>query len=146
MGSGNPFTILEAEIAFTFGSDPIVPLWAGGCAEEISLNDEYKEQTLEYPGLPNSGVKHVDETHLIDIGNLWLANLDGSVPVMPNVVRNQVYTLVIVWFDEETGYFAKRTYYEVTARSQRVRTPNQSLSYRAALMIDLAGFAERPDL
>jgi hypothetical protein len=70
-----------------------------------------------------------------------------ATPVMPKIERGQVYNMVVVWFDEDTLAWNKRTYSGVMGRSQRVGSDAfQNLSFRAKRMVEISGFGTKPDL
>jgi hypothetical protein len=153
--NANPFLLLEATVAFYFESATPQRLWMGGHAERMTLTRDFKERLLYRPGDPFGAGYYDDESHEIEIDNLWLQSLGSGQ--MPAITRNQKLTLVIVWYDEEVQCFAKRTYYGVTARGQKTQGQiasgrsqsdgMQSLRFRAAYMApEIAGLGGKPDL
>jgi hypothetical protein len=130
-----PVTILEADIRLYDGDEKYI----GGCAENITLTDEYEQRKVEYPGVATAKRKKVDESHVIEIANLWLIDLSVDPPVVPDLDPDAVYELVIEWTDEDTGYRATRTYEGVTLRGDRITTPNQNLTFDAETVQNEAG-------
>lgn len=139
MISGNTFIVEEANIALRIGGKNGVRVWIGGCAQRLTLNKTLTEAERQIPGRRFTEVDHVDEAHAIEIENVWLQDTAPLDPIMPELERGRVYTLVISWKDGETGYFNKRTYYGVTGQAQRVGPEAlQNLTYRAQRMVEWA--------
>ena len=140
--SGNAFIIEEANITLRTGDENGLEYWIGGCANNLSLNKEFQERPIETPGQPYSEADHENESHVIEMENVWLMKTDGpDLPLMPFMQRGQAYALVIEWRDRETGYQNKRTYRGVTWRAQKVGSQAmQNVTFRAQSMAEYAGF------
>jgi hypothetical protein len=139
---GNPFVIEEADIAF-YKEGTTEQYWLGGCAQTLRLRKELTEFLSEVPGARYGRTFHVNEAHSIEIENVWLMKNDAVPFLMPEIPRNQRLTMVIVWLDEETGFWTKRTYYGVTAREQIVSGgPMQNLTLRAEYYVAESGEGE----
>lgn len=131
-----PVIIFEADIqliSVTNGEQ-----YFGACAENITLTDEYEQRKVEYPGVATTKRKKTDESHTIEIGNLWLIDLTVDPPVIPDLDPGDLYRLIIEWTDLDTGYKAKRTYEGVTLRGDRITTPNQNLTFDAETVENVA--------
>lgn len=140
MGASNTFIVEEAQIAVTLGSDSGVKVWIGACAQKLTLTDEFAEVALQYHGEPFEEVKHVNESHKIEIENVWLLDTSIAPPIIPLIRRGQVLNMVIVWQDADTGFWNKRTYFNATGQIQRIGEAGfQNLNYRAQRMIPEAG-------
>jgi hypothetical protein len=135
-----PVTILEADISFWPEDDlPTQQAFIGGCAENIVCSDDYEKRSIEYPGVATAKKKKINESHVIEIGNLWLIDTSQDPPVVPDIDPDATYQMIIEWTDEDTGYRAMRTYTGVTIRGQRVTTPNQNLTFDAETMLQEGG-------
>jgi len=132
--NGIPLTILEADISFYDPAHPGAQIWIGGCADNIVCTDEYPRRDVEIPGVAQAKKKKIGESHVIEIGNLYLIDASTNPPGVPDIDPDLPYTMVIEWTDEDTGLRAKRTYGAVTLRGQKVTTPNQNLTFDAETM------------
>jgi hypothetical protein len=146
MSEGNPFVVFEAEVYVTVeGSDAgLAEVWLGGCAERIVMNIEPDETLVEFHGHPFRTTHHGEEKHTIDLTNVWLLDINSTTPVgamgMPRLRRNQRMTMVILWQDDDTGYWNKRVYFGVTWRGQRINElPLQEIPLRAERMVERSG-------
>lgn len=139
---GTPFIIEEADIRLKVGDEDGVEVWIGGCAQNLTLTDEFQEQAIEMPGKAFGEVQHVNESHVIEIENVWLMKTDGpDLPIMPIMQRGRVFALVIDWVDEETRNQNRRTYQGVTWRAQRVGSQAmQNVTFRAESLAEYPGF------
>jgi hypothetical protein len=137
--TGNPFVIQEADIRLYFDGDDGRKVWLGGCAERLTLTDEFEETVEKRPGVPFGRRKHTDESHSIEIELVWLlGNELAQEPQMPRIARGQVYKLVIEWKDQETGLSNRRTYLGVTGKAQRIADTNTftNITYSAEQMFE----------
>lgn len=114
---------------FQVGESGDVEKFIGGCAEKITMNSEYDQRKIEYPGVATPKRKKVGEAHTVEIENLWL--LDTNAHELPDIDPDLLYRLEINWTEDATFSHASRIYEGVTLRGDRVTLPAQNLTFDA---------------
>lgn len=139
---GTPFILEEATIRLKVGDENGEEVWIGACAQGLTLSSDLEERKIQIPGQRFTEVDHEDESHVIEIENVWLMKTDGpDLPVMPLMQRNRLFALVIDWTDEESGNQNRRYYQNVTWRAQRVGDrAMQNITFRASALAEYPGF------
>jgi hypothetical protein len=156
-----PFSQWEADIA-VYLSDAsgntvggASPIWLGGTPSKSNFSDGFKEEEANISGQPGVNIQHLEETHGIELENVWMARADqpvgGVVPVeVLGLDRNQFYSIAIIWTDEETGVWVKRVYYGVKLPELSMSTENQvmaqKMKFEGGTMLQTAGTPQQaPD-
>lgn len=127
------------------GSD----IFLGAAAEKARMWGEYKERSIQRHGRKFSATYHEDEEHFIEVENVRTVSIQEQAFAATELRRNERYALVVVWYDEDTRVWGKRTYLGVTAQPVKIGDNhiNQTLRFRAETMeSETAGLGERPSL
>lgn len=136
-----PFTLYEAEWRLFKESSSTVSLYMGGCLEGFNARVTYDSHRMLPHGDPYGYDKNVDESHSIEISNLWVQQ--RVTARMPSLNRDGQWILVVVWRDKETGVWAKRTYWKVVQSNQGLMDEGevfyQNLSFSARYMVEESG-------
>ena len=139
-----PLQLLNAMVTFyrtDAAGNAFLQEWMGGIAENLTLTETPKERILERSGAARGQARHEEVEYGIEWESLWLHN--GTA--MPRIGRNVRLVAVIVWQEEESGAWNRRTYYGVTGRSQRIQTsPMFTESLRAEEMAEDTGMGVAP--
>jgi hypothetical protein len=156
-----PFSQWEADIA-VYLSDAsgnvapgAAPVWLGGTPSKSNFSDGFKQEEANISGQPGVNIQHLEETHGIELENVWMARadqpVDGVIPVeVLGLDRNQFYSIAIIWTDEETGVWVKRVFYGVKLPELSMTTENQvmaqKMKFEGGTMLQTAGTAQQvPD-
>lgn len=139
-----PLQLLQADVTFyrtDAAGNALAQEWMGGCAENLTLTESPKERILERSGDPRGEARHEEMDYTLEWEGVWLHN--GRQ--MPRIHRNVRMVVVILWQDEESGAWNRRTYFGVTARPQRIQTsPMFSVAFRAEDMLEDTGMGVAP--
>lgn len=113
------YTLLEATIAL-YPADALgqpittTPIWMGACAENLRLVQQMKVVETTPGGRLYPKRHPLVATHEIQIGRIW---------VLPDTIGSADYVLTtgrmvmdILWEDEDSDGWQRRTYYGVTAK------------------------------
>ena len=153
-----PFSQWEADIA-VYLSDAsgnvaagAAPVWLGGTPSKSNFSDGFKQEEANISGQPGVNIQHLEETHGIELENVWMARadqpVDGVIPVeVLGLDRNQFYSIAIIWTDEETGVWVKRVFYGVKLPELSMSTENQvmaqKMKFEGGTMLQTAGTAQQ---
>jgi len=112
-----PFLLSEAQfslyLADAAGNPQGSALWFGGFLNKLRSAMEYEEVLLKASGDRYSTAHHVDEAHVLTLGQSWILYAPTMVDWKP--VRNQNYMLQLVWTNQ--GRWLRRVYHGVTWRT-----------------------------
>jgi hypothetical protein len=118
-------TVLEATVTLYLADqndNPIQssPVWAGSCAENIRMGQKASVLNL----LPSAAQfpRNVPLyfTHEITIERIWWQEAIAGTSLQDFTPSTGRYVLDIVWRDEVTGLWTRRTYYGVTFDSREI--------------------------
>lgn len=116
-------TVLEATLTLypqAADGTPITqsPVWFGAAAERLRMTESWMVVQTTPSGAPCPINHPLISRHEVRIGRIWMLNasLDDFVPTSGQ------YVLDIVWVDERTGWWKRRTYYGVTIRERDVQS------------------------
>lgn len=118
-------------------------VFLGGCENRMDIEQGYAEERADRSGDPHSRNQHLEETHVIQLENLWLSryrNEGGEERFdVPAVGRDARFVVVMVWEDEQSGIWHKRTYFGVQINPLRFDSSqeffSQNVLMRASYLI-----------
>jgi len=112
-----PFLLREAQFALypTDASGVLQgpALWFGGFINKLRTAMDYEEVLLKASGDRYSTAHHVDEAHVLSLGQSWIIFAPTMADWKP--VRNQQYQLQLIW--TSGGRWLRRVYSGVTWRT-----------------------------
>lgn len=124
-------------------------IFLGAAAEKARLWGEYAERMVQRHGRQFESVYHENESHFIELENVATVSVAEEQEAAAELRRNERYALVVVWHDEDTEVWRKRTYLGVKAQPPKLgdNNLNQTLRFRAEkLESQTAGRGDMPSL
>jgi hypothetical protein len=89
-------------------------VWAGGCAEQLSLTQEVREKDVTRGSARYPEVILIPGLHEIKLSRLWVLRLSDLADF--HIDLAQSYVMVVLWEEATRDTWYKRTYYGVRPR------------------------------
>lgn len=117
------FTLLEAEVKLykaDASGNPGAEVWSGQLAERLQCNETWLGVETRPTGARYPKQHPLVPQYRIHIARLWALPLSALIGFQPD---HQNYVLDIVWTEEETQQWHRRTFYGVTITTRNLEPP-----------------------
>jgi len=95
------------------------PVWCGAAAHELTIKKRFNKNEYWPTGAEYPERRHEGTGFDIDIGRAWFLPVSTKADFDPN--PNQKYVMIIVWHDDRTNIWHRRTFYNVMCDEWDVR-------------------------
>lgn len=139
--SETAFTQWECEMVVYRADEAGAPTgeieYLGGCENKLEIEQGYAEERAERSGDGYARNQHLEETHVIQLENLWLTRYRKESGEefydSPRIGRAQRFVVVMLWTDEESGVWHKRSYYGVQINPLNFNSSQEYFSQTATM-------------
>lgn len=108
--------------------------WLGGCENKMQIGQGYAEERADRSGDPYARNQQLEEVHTIELEALWLSRYESAGVIRnPVLARNQRFVAVLVWIDDETGVWHKRSYFGVEIGELSLSSENEYFTQRTPM-------------